>query len=117
MNVVVGPRDLAPGRAGLRADLAQAAHGLVDAVRKAPPVALEGEVRGLELERGAELEEAANAVGVEPGDAGAAVGLDRDEALGGEGTQRGPDAVARDAVPLGPLALGEAGPRGGHPPE
>jgi hypothetical protein len=70
-------------------------------------MSLEGEVRGLELERRAELEQAAGTGDVEPGDAGAAVRLDRDEALGGERTQGRPDAVAGHAVALGQLALGE----------
>ena len=44
---------------------------------------------------------------VEPGHAGAAIGLDGDEALGRERAQGGPHRVAGDAVALGQLALGQ----------
>ena len=64
---------------------------------------------GLQLERGAQVEQTAQGLGVEAGDAGAAVALERDEALAGERPQRHAQGVACDVVLLGQLALDEPG--------
>lgn len=69
------------------------------------------EVGGLDLQRGAQLVEGDDRVGVQPGDARAAVGDDVDEALVLERAQRGPDGVAGGAVVVDEVAFDEAGAR------
>ena len=103
----MGLVDLAPllGRARGLEVRERAVHG----VREAAVVALEREVRGLELEGGAQLVQPADVLLRELGDVRAAVRLDRHQALGGERAQRRPQRVARDAVRLDELALAQPG--------
>ena len=80
---------------------------LVHGRREAAAVALEREVRGLQLERRAQLVQPAHVVAAELGDVRAAVRLDPHQALGGERAQRRPQRVAGDAVGLAQLALAQ----------
>jgi hypothetical protein len=112
VHAVVGGDDVAPRRVGLLADGAEVPDRGADGRWDPALVAFEHQVRGLELERGAQLEELEQAFRGERGDAGAAVGLELDQALGRQRSQRRPQAVAGDAVALGQLALDEALPGG-----
>jgi hypothetical protein len=108
VDAIVRGDDVAPRRVGLVADGAEVLDRLAHGVRDAVFVALEHEMGGLELERGAQLEQVGQALARERGHAGAAVGLELDEALVGEGSERGAQAVAGDAVALGQLAFDQA---------
>ena len=80
----------------------------MDGVREPAAVAVQRQARALDLERGAQLVEAAHRGLVEAGDVRAAVGLDDDEALARERAQRGPDGVAGGVVLGGQALLDEA---------
>ena len=73
MDGVVRVDDRAPRRGGLRADGVHEPHGVVDGLRQPAVVALEREAGGLELERGAQLEQRAGVRAREPRDGRAAV--------------------------------------------
>jgi hypothetical protein len=75
-------------------------------------VALEGQVRRLELERGAQLEQGAGLLARELRDGRAAVGLDDDEALGRERAERGAQRVPGDPVGRRQLLLAQPLPAG-----
>ena len=70
----------------------------------------DGEAGELRLEGGAQVEDALELGDGPGGDAGAAVGHDLDQALGGEPGQRLADRGAADAQPLGELDLTQPGP-------
>ena len=70
----------------------------------------DGEAGELRLEGGAQVEDALELGDGPGGDAGAAVGHDLDQALGGEPGQRLADRGAADAQPLGELDLAQPGP-------
>ena len=107
VDAVVRLDHRAPGRVGLRADRGHQPDGVVDRLREPPAVALEREPGGLQLERGAQLEQRARCRPARAGDARAAVRLDRDQPLAGQLAQRGAERVAGDAVGLGELDLAE----------
>ena len=79
--------------------------GLVDRRRQDVAVPGQREVRGLDLQRGAQLVERDDRVGVQAGDARSAVWRDRDEALVGQRAQRRANGVARGAVGIDEIGL------------
>ena len=70
----------------------------------------DGEAGQLRLQRGAQVEDALELGDGPGGDAGAAVGDDLDQALGGQPAQRLADRGAADAEALGELDLAQPGP-------
>ena len=107
---VVRARDLAPGRAPSQREALQALGRLVHRGRQPAVAALQGEVRGLALERQAQREELGQLVAGQQRHARAAVGLDAHEALDLELAQGGAQRVAGDLVGLDQLALDQPPP-------
>jgi hypothetical protein len=111
MHLLVRVGHRRPVRRGRPRDGAQARDGLAQRGRHRAPGAHQGEPRRLDLQRGAQLEQPGELLGVERGDARAAVRLDAHEALGLQRAQGGPGGDAGHTVALDELALDQ--PRAG----